>query len=662
MSSVQTQIRRLKEMPFRAAMKKIAGKAIQEARFAYRQYRISRSPITLRPELFRSFETTSTFLFDPLSREHYVNLLKKEEMDQEIIHDAERICAHVFDLLGSGETSLGPSLPWHEDFKTGFRWDNKFYKWIKIVDLDNAADVKVPWELSRFQHFFTLGKAYWLTEDEKYALEFQAQLEDWMIQNPVEMSVNWTCAMDVAIRAANWIAVVPFFRKSPSIPESFWESFHSSLYLHGVFIRGNLENTGEHTGNHYTANLAGLIALGIYFGSFNVQGNQPQLGNPADWLTFGMDEMEKELFVQVNEDGTNYEASTSYHRLVAEMFLITTMWCSRNGLHFPDVYMRRLEKMHEFMLNIMKPDGLTPLIGDADDGRYLIVSKYSGWVRSDFRHLLAVAGEFFERDDFRKAGISSWEDALWIAGGNKPSRIPELDEPRSVAYPDGGYYVLRSPEIYCLIRCGELSFHGHGAHSHNDQLSFELNVKGKDIIVDPGTFIYSADYRARNLFRSTAVHNTIQVGDMEQNDMEDRNLFLLREQSYAYCELFSYEYFAGNHRGYEKKSGIIHRREILLKDSGLVIIDKLEHATPAQSEVLPASAAFMLAAGIRVYADKRNLILQAEGFKAIVAFENAAEVQIQEGWISKDYGVREPSQLLRVYTHHPYLRTTIHWD
>ncbi|MCJ8010473.1 heparinase II/III family protein [Paenibacillus sp. KQZ6P-2] len=662
MSTVQTKIRRLMEMPLRAAMKKIADKAIQEARFAYRQYRISRSPITLRPELFRSFESSSHFLVDPAKRQQYKEVLIAEGLNQEIIRDADQICEHVFNLLGSGDVHLGSSLPWHEDFKTGFRWENKFYKWIKIVDLDNVADVKVPWELSRFQHLFTFGKAYWLTDDEKYACEFKAQIDDWILRNPVEMSVNWSCAMDVAIRAANWIAAVPFFRKSPSIPDSFWESLHATLYLHGVFIRGNLENTGEHTGNHYTANLAGLVALGLYFGSFTLQSNQPHGGSPEEWLSFGMTEMEKEMFVQVNGDGTNYEASTSYHRLVAEMFLVTTIWCSQNGLYFSDRYLKRLEKMHEFMLSIMKPNGLTPLVGDADDGRYLIVSRYGSWVRSDFRHLMAVAGEFFDRDDFRAAGLGSAEDALWIAGRIKPVLEQGDTLMKSSAFSDGGYYVLRSREAYCLIRCGELSFHGHGAHSHNDQLSFELNVKGQDIIVDPGSYVYSADFRARNLFRSTAVHSTLQIDELEQNDIEERNLFLLREQTFALCDSFTDHHFSGSHQGYLTKAGFIHRREMKLEEAGLVIVDTMEKVGVSSDPAPSVSISLMLAPGVKVTGHQMNWVLETSGCRVAIAFEGAAEVMLHDAWVSASYGTRIRSQLLRVHTRNLSLKMNIRWE
>ncbi len=35
--------------------------------------------------------------------------------------------------------------------------------------------------------------------------------------------------------------------------------------MHGKFIYKNLENKGEHTGNHYLSNIVGLVWLGVIF-------------------------------------------------------------------------------------------------------------------------------------------------------------------------------------------------------------------------------------------------------------------------------------------------------------------------------------------------------------------------------------------------------------
>jgi len=651
----------LKGMPLDTVLKKVVFKIIQQIRYGIRRYWILAVPIQLDRSLMTGFQSHSRHLFHIQDRIRYVECMKELQQEESILKDADRICLHQFNLLGSGETHLGERIPWNKDFKTNDVWKNTFYKHIQIINLNNAADVKVPWELSRCQHFFTLGKAYWLTSNEKYAKEFQDQLDDWMVNNPVEMSVNWTCTMDVAIRAVNWISGIQFFLNSSSISSSFWERIHTSLYLHGQFIMNNLENTGDHTGNHYLTNLVGLIELGIYFGEFKLRDRRSSNNDPQAWLRYGLAEMEREMFVQVNNDGSNYEASTSYHRLVTECFLYTTVLCARNKIHFTESYIHRLEKMCEFILTIQKPNGLTPIVGDADDGRLLIVSQYSSWVRNDYRHLLAVAGEFFDRDDYRSAGREHREDALWITGSFKPDVDSEESRLQSVAYPDGGYYVLRNERVYCLIRCGELSFHGHGAHSHNDQLSFELQIDGLDIMIDPGSYVYTADYRKRNLFRSTSMHNTIEVDGKEQNDFEELVLFLMREQTFANCEKFDANHFVGSHEGYMKKCGVIHQREVHLSDSTIEIIDVLKQTETLNTDVPSYYATYILAPGVEVVQHEEHIELRHQHLTVELSTSAVLDIEIHNCWVSSQYGAREWSRLIRMKGSEPKLRTLIRW-
>ena len=79
--------------------------------------------------------------------------------------------------------------------------------------LKNNADIKNVWEISRFNHLFVLGKAFIITEEKKYYNEFRKEIISWEKANPFAMSVNWTCTMEVAIRAINIIFAYFHFLK-----------------------------------------------------------------------------------------------------------------------------------------------------------------------------------------------------------------------------------------------------------------------------------------------------------------------------------------------------------------------------------------------------------------------------------------------------------------
>lgn len=629
MQKIIIKIKRIKSMPLKQIFKKVFLKLNKEIYYFFRSIVVRNKPIKLKCSLINKFNSNCEFLYKIENKQYYVYKLKSLYLNNLIIKNADKICNHKFNLLGSEEKYLGEKLPWHEDFKSKFTWENKFYKNIKIVDLFNNADVKIPLELSRFQHLFTLGKAYWISNDEKYSIEFKNEIDDWIQNNPVEMSVNWTCTMDVAIRSVNLICGYFFFKKSKSLDNNFWIEFNKLLYLHGGFIYKNLENQGQHNGNHYLSDLAGLIWLGIYFGDFIVDDNERK-NNPKIWLDFALKEFENEMKNEINEDGTDYESSTSYHRLVTEIFLVTTILCDKNNINFSKEYMKKLEKMCEFIMDIVKPNGLSPIIGDADDGRFIVMSNYYNWNRRDFRYLLAVAGEYFDRDDFRTIGKDYKEDALWITESFKSADIKIKFN--SKAYIDSGYYILRNDRVYCIIRCGELSCKGEGGHSHNDQLSFELNVDGEDFIIDPGTYVYTSDYENRNLFRSTKMHNTLSIDGYEQNDFDKYNLFYMKEQSFSRCKSFSDTEFCGEHYGYEKKYGVKHERKFNLINDKLIIEDKLVGNVIDKKIYIN----FILDSGAKIKENGRYIEIDKNN-KKILLFTNNKYI-IENSFVSYAYG------------------------
>ena len=350
------------------------------------------------------------FFFNITDNGKIVELLKKEYPNsiEQTINEADEICNHIFNLLGSGKQELGKEINWHLDFKTGFRWNTRTYYLgtRKHITLDDDSDVKVPWELSRCQHLVTLGKAYWYTNDERYTKEFVEQIESWIEKNPVELGVNWACTMDVAIRAVNWIWGYYFFCGSQSSTNEFKIKFFKSLYLHGRHIVNNLE-FGRIRGNHYLSDIAGLVYLGIFF---------QETREGKKWLEKGLNALKEEMKVQVYPDGVDTEGTISYHRLVTELFISTTLLCHKNGITFPDWYMTRLERMIEFIMYYTKPDGTAPQIGDNDDGRLYILSNYGNWSRLDHRYLLSVGAVVFKREDFKDAAGEFHEEAFWLVG------------------------------------------------------------------------------------------------------------------------------------------------------------------------------------------------------------------------------------------------------
>ncbi|MBS1863414.1 MAG: alginate lyase family protein [Actinobacteria bacterium] len=529
-----------------------------------------------------------------------------DEGRRDLLARADAIVAHRFDLLGSGPTELGQTIDWSVDFIHGHRWP------VKHSDLLSTyvpgADVKMPWELSRFQHLPLLAAAFRLSGDDLYLDELGAQLTGWIEANPVEFGVNWVCTMDVAIRAANWIAALVI--AAPEAAAERWaQPVAASLLLHGRFIRSHPEWAPVRS-NHYLSDVVGLLVVASLFAAGE---------EGAGWLAWAKDELLAEIEHEVRDDGCSHEASIPYHRLVTELFLCgADVLRAAPGATLPTSFEQKLDRMLDFVAAYTRPDGLAPQLGDNDDGRFLPLGDYGKADPRSHLHLFAQA----DRD---------------------PPPAPS-----SIGFPDGGYFVLRRGDIYLLIRCGDTGLGGEGGHAHNDQLSFELCYRGEPLIEDPGAYRYAPDARLRKLFRSTGFHATMQPDGEEQNRLPEPPRFPLGDRTRAEALEWRPEdprpTFYGRHRGFEQlATPLRYTRRVELDPTGpvLTILDTVECAAP-QDLVwnFPLASSQSIEPGpdiAKVEFEATTMLVEAAGL----------EFEVVEGLSSPRYGVKEARPFLR---------------
>ena len=561
------------------------------------------------------------------------------------VRAAERILAHKFDLLGSEFASVDPDRPvrdgyvpidWYLDPVRNLRFPRGIpHKEWKLYEMRPAnADVKYPWELARCQHWATLGQAFALTRDERFAQEIARELDDFVEANPVGIGINFTCTMDVAIRALNWVIGLELIRSSTTLDHDFWRRAYAALCDTGVFARANLENNYEVTSNHFLSNVVGLWFLGAVFAD---------LPAGQEWLMFARQALEQEMAVQVLPDGADYESSIPYHRLVTELLLGSARLADFRGEPLSAAYRNRLRDMVAYLAAVTRPDGLMPQVGDADNGRLHVLSGYGSTSPQDGRHVFGPAGAMFNEASWAALGgdVASWETAWW---GLTPI-TPEAKECGSHLFRDAGVAVMRSGSHYLLATNGIVGTKGFGNHKHNDQLSFEYHPSGVPLVVDPGSYVYTSDFDARNLFRRTASHNTLQVDGQEQNELKPEWLFRMFETSNAEHVTFSdaahHVEYTGRHHGYERfESPVGHQRTLRLsKDDGSMMILDWVGGTGRHE----FRWHFHLAPGVEaVKLDAATIGLRAGGKEWRLGHPPALRAEVQPAAYSPSYGVKVP--------------------
>ncbi len=564
--------------------------------------------------------------------EKTINNLKASNNNSEVIKQADLVLCHIFDLLGSNNVELkygmevngiegikylSKSKPepnvfllddkyvpidWHIDFKSGYRWDkNSFYNQIQSSGNKKGVDIKLPWELSRCQHFGILGNAFIITNDEKYANEIKNQIIDWINNNPYCCGVNWVCAMDVAIRISNWLLAIEMIKDSSAINDrNFLKIFFKSINHHQEYLLNNLEWRSTLTSNHYLSDIVGLLFIASYFPHFK---NSEKINKT--YIT----KIEKEIFKQTYSDGMNSEGSTSYHRLVLELFAFSAIIAKNAKNKFSLNFLARLKKMFNFTKYITKNDGKIPQIGDNDSGLFI---------------------KFFNRDLLDHSYLDDIYKEIFNANIND---LYSNGEERVVE--DSGIFLYKDKNLYFLIYNGENGQKGNGGHAHNDKLSFILEYKKKDIFIDPGTYLYTPIPEKRNLFRSTKSHNTVCVDNKEQNRFIDGYLFGMNHDCDNLISEFNLNdngfYFNGQHNGYQRiDKKLIHQRTIKFsKSENIIYIDDFFEDTD-----LKKSLSLIVNKNIFKEISKNKLIFE----NGYAEFKKNISIRKSPFFISRGYG------------------------
>jgi hypothetical protein len=498
-----------------------------------------------------------------------------DEAVSQIVARADRILLGNFDLLGFSNLDFGVPVDWHLEPLAGKRSPLQHWKQFDELDSEETGDKKIVWELNRCQHFFTLGAAYWLTSDEKYASTFVMHLSGWMEQNPPATGVNWVSSLEIAFRSISWLWALNFFKSSPNLTPSIFRDALKFLYLNARHIETYL-STFYSPNTHLTGEALALYYLGTLL---------PEFARARHWRQTGRRILLEELDRQILPDGVYFERTTWYQRYTADFYTHFLILSRINDDDFSDEKLRaKLQSVTDFLMHATRPDGTTPLVGDDDGGRMLPHASLEAV--NDFRAALSTAAVLFNRGDYKFVSKHCAEETFWLLGENAPSRFENIEarqpEEKSKAFPLGGYFVMRSDwsetADYLLIDGGA---HGalSGGHAHADALAFELAVGGKSLLVDAGTYSYS-EPAARNYFRSTQAHNTVALDG--KSSSEPNGAFDWKTIADANTKDFinrpRFDFFEGSHGGFSNPekadSSVEHRRSLLyLKNDYWILRD-----------------------------------------------------------------------------------------
>jgi uncharacterized heparinase superfamily protein len=570
-----------------------------------------------------------------------ITKLINDGQKERVIKDARNILDGRLNIYHSREIRVGQTINWHHDALTNITWPQVPWRSIRM-EQDRLGSIRNIWELNRHKHFVVLGKAYAYTNDERFFDRFKDHFESWVRQNPYGIGVNWYSSLETAMRAISWLWAYHFFSRDPAFA-NIHDPFIDNLHVHAQHIY-HYRSEFLHPTNHIIGEAAALYMLCAVF---------PQFDADQAWRGKAKAILEKEVMRQTYPDGGCKEQSFSYMRFDLDLLMQTLFLGERMGDAFSDACVNRIEKMLDNLATLAQTGNRIPMVGDSDNARGLpVISGYDFWREEE---LFCLGGIFFDREDLLSRTKTFTESAGWLAGTRGYEKFRTLKKSikqnSSTYLPQSGYFILRDrieQDIYVLFDVGELGIGKVAGHGHDDLTSIVISVNGSELVIDPGTYTYSAHDPRRSYLRSTSAHNTILIDNAPRikplSSFDWNKTIRGHVTRYGFSDTLDFAEAC-----YEYKARITHRRKTVMKKTGWIgIQDHIGGRGQHQVELN-----FHLSPEVAISDRTGSSVTCRNGQDYLILYVSGHDhtMSVADDEVSSTYGLSIPSKTIKLVSH-----------
>jgi Heparinase II/III-like protein/Heparinase II/III N-terminus len=560
------------------------------------------------------------------------------------VDEAERLLRHEVQLLNFEPVLLGREIDWHRDPITGRTWERLYWTAYNPEKNPGQRDSKIVHELNRHQHLPRLAKAYHWTGDERYAAAAVAHLRSWIEQNPPGFGINWQSSLEIGIRTISWLWTLFLLLPSPHLDDATAQRIGDSLFAQLEHVhRYTSEFSSPNT--HLIGEAAALFIGGLVFRDQK---------RSAAWMRHGAELLVRETDRQILADGAHGELSAYYHCYALDFYLLALVLAEQNHFRFPECVRASVAGMLNFVMHFTTPMGTIPLLGDDDGGRALALQQRN--YRS-FNDGLGLGAVLFQRPDFKHQAGDLSEETFWLLGKKAWDVFDRLETSppagNQTIFPSAGYAVQRSgwgrDDSHLVFDMGGLGMLT-GGHSHADALSLVLSSGGRELLVDPGTYVYNCAPEWRSYFRSTRAHNTVAIDGLDQAEAGGTFRWKTRMSTRTHRDpALPIEYLEGEQDGYARLTeGVTHRRGLLhIPGEYWIVVDDFRGAGNHTFDFN-----YHFGAGVDPVMShpwETDVVMWDEdaGFFLGIYGSRALHSELVAGWLSNGYGNRQPTLSLR---------------
>ncbi len=438
--------------------------------------------------------------------------------------------------------------------------------WTEYGDTVGNEDIKNIWEPARFSWALYLARAYSVTSKESYLEAFWQYFESFATANPAYLGPNWVSAQEVALRAINWLMILPILEQASCTTPTRMELMKRSLWQHLLRIPPTINYAKSQDNNHLLSEALGMYLLGDFFAS--------QSRQAKSWKVKGSSLFENALLRQIEPDGTYTQHSTAYHRLMLHLALLYNSRKRTDKEAIPGIVCARLAAAASWITDQLDPEsGQVPNLGH-NDGTLLLPPGCRDY--NDYRPTVQAASIAFRGAAVLPPG--PWDSLTSFL--NLP--LPAAVEPSTIVSSTAIHKVGQDSQ-WAALRAVQFS----QRPAHADQLHVDMWWDGHNIARDAGTYSYNAPPPWQNALVSTRVHNTITIDHLDQMAPAGKFLFLDRAQAH-WLPGEDGNTLSAYHTGYRNKGVTLTRTLRFNPGTGFSIVDQvaLKNATQPREVTL----------------------------------------------------------------------------
>jgi hypothetical protein len=293
----------------------------------------------------------------------------------------------------------------------------------------------------------------------------------------------------------------------------------NSFYAQLGYLYRHLEY--QILGNHLLENAFALFMGGYAFDN-------------EKWKRTGKKLLCKELGRQILSDGSHFELSAMYHKVILFRMIELVDWYSKT------------ENPEYLFLEFIKAN----------------TTKMLNWLYtiSLYENEIPYFNDSVNNVTYSNEQLFSFAQRL------------NFHPPTKTNLKESGYRKFEKSKYQCVVDVGPIGASYQPGHAHADALSFILYYKKMPFFVEMGTSTYQAGI-VRDAERSTEAHNTVVVNNENQSELWAN--FRVGNRANVTIEFEQNNQIKASHNGYKKKYGIIHQRNFIFEANKINIIDTL---------------------------------------------------------------------------------------